>query len=182
MIEMRMGLSIMFAFVLLTACTDQEHHTDLIPDKADSIEEHSSIEYTSQQSNIKHELLFQLAFVPHEVGTSISVIQDKQLYEAWAEIFQFKSVPTIDFEKQEVLFVTTYTDGCGRNLESLTREGNQLMVQLNYPKYIRNKKQIVCTEMAVPVTFVVKMDKTGLTHGTLQDVNNTVLENQLLIQ
>ncbi|AWE07612.1 dehydrogenase [Lysinibacillus sp. 2017] len=176
------SIMFVFVFVLLTACTEQEQHTDLAPNKAQPTGGHSSIDNSTQQLTIKHELLFQLAFVPHELGTTISVIQDEQLYESWAEISQFESVPTIDFEKEEVLFVTTYADGCGRVLENVTKEGNQLMVQLNYPEDIRNNKQIVCTEIAVPVTFVVKMDKTGLTHGTLKDVYHTLLENQLLIQ
>lgn len=184
MIEMRNSLliSMMFFLILLTACTEQEQSTDFAPDKTDPVGNQSSMDDSSQQSTIQHELLFQLAFVPHEMGTSISVIQDEQLYESWAEIFRFETVPTIDFEKEEVLFVTTYTDGCGRVLENVKKEGNQLMVQLNYPEGIRNKKQFACTEMAVPVTFIVKMDKTGLTQGTLKDVNHTLLENQLLIQ
>ena len=134
------------------------------------------------ENELTYELLMQLDFLPHEVGTTISLVQDERLYHSWAEIFEFNSIPPIDFTKEELLFITTYTDGCGRVLESVKKENDQLVAQLHYPEDLRNKKEIVCTEIAMPVTYVVKLEKSGLTHGTLKDGNHTLLENELLIQ
>ena len=61
-----------------------------------------------------------------------------------------------------VLFVTTYSNGCGLVFENVTIEGDTLLVKLNYPEDIRSREEIVCTEIAIPQTFVVKMEKAGV--------------------
>ena len=172
-------LSCLLFILLVGGCSQNGGEENGIPNEHQTTDETA----TQQSENeVAYELLMQLDFMPHEVGTTISLIQDKQLYNIWAELFQFKSVPTIDFTTEEVLFITTYSDGCGRVLDRITKENDQLIVQLHYPKDIRNKKEIVCTEIALPKTFVVKLEKSGLTHGTLIDVNRTLLENELLLQ
>jgi hypothetical protein len=174
-----------FLFVLfVSGCTNNEEKQSTTPEEQQpSIEQPSANEPVQPNvNNLSFELLMQLDFIPHEAGTTISLIQDERLYHSWAEIFQFPSVPTIDFTTEEVLFITMYSDGCGRVLDNITKEKDQLVVQLQYPDDLRNQKEIVCTEIAKPITFVVKLEKTNLTHGTLKDVHHLLLENELLIQ
>ena len=168
--------------LLISACSQNEIDQNATTGGQQSSSEQPIKEGDNTENKLTYELLMQLDFLPHEVGTTISLIQDERLYHSWAEIFEFKSIPTIDFTKEEVLFITTYTDGCGRVLESVKKEHDQLVAQLHYPENLRNKNEIVCTEMAIPVTFVVKIEKSGLTHGTLKDGNRTLLENELIIQ
>lgn len=167
--------------LLFGACSQNEVDQSTTPDGQ---AQQSSTEQPIKEpeNELPFELLMQLDFLPHEVGTTISLIQNEQLYNAWADIFEFKSIPTIDFSNEEVLFITTYTDGCGRVLDSIKNENGQLVAKLDYPEHLKKQKEIVCTEIAMPVTFVVKLDKSGLTHGTLKDGNHTLLENELLIQ
>lgn len=176
-------LSLLFITLLLTACTQTDSSKQTIADEETPTEQQPSNVLTqNSENNLNYELLMQLDFMPHEVGTTISLIQDEHLYNLWAELFQFKTIPVIDFTKEDVLFITTYTDGCGRVLGSITKDHQQLVAQLQYPENLRNKKEIVCTEIAIPVTFVVKLEKSGLIHGTLKDMNRILLENVLLIQ
>ncbi|MEK4628397.1 dehydrogenase [Solibacillus sp. FSL R7-0682] len=169
-------ISTLLLSIVLFACTDDKQ----------SVEDKSVLDNPTNQelpsgTQIEHELLFNLNFIPHEVGTSLSLIQDPQLYETWADIFQFPSVPEVDFKTEEVLFVTTYADSCDRIFEEVTKEGDTLLVKINYPKALQQIAQIACNELAVPKTFVVKMKKTGLTYGTLIEVNRVLLEKQSIL-
>lgn len=134
------------------------------------------------EDNIDYKLLHQLNYMPPEVGSSISIVQDEKLYLTWAEIFKFDTVPAIDFETEEVLFVTAYSDGCGRVLEHVKKEEETLIVKLNYPENIRKEKEIVCTEIALPNTYVVKMKKTNTTKGQLIDIQRTIHEDDAIVQ
>lgn len=136
----------------------------------------------STGTNVHYKILLQLDSIPPEVGTSISVVQDEKLYFVWAEIFEFPAIPTIDFETEEVLFVTAYSDGCGRALEYVSKERETLIVKLNYPDNIRDQQDIDCTEIALPKTYVVKMDKTNTTKGQLIDINRMIYEEKNIVQ
>ena len=134
------------------------------------------------EGNIDYELLHHLDFMPPEVGTSISIVQDEKLYLTWAEIFEFDTIPNIDFETEEVLFVTAYSDGCGRVFEHVKKEGETLIVKINFPENIRNEKEIECTSIALPNTYVVKMEKTNTTKGKVIDINRTIHEDDAIVQ
>ncbi|MBD8036216.1 dehydrogenase [Solibacillus sp. A46] len=170
---MNKWLPYMFALILLlAACNTGE--------KTGNSDENSGED--AAESNIDYELLHHLDFMPPEVGSSISIVQDEKLYLKWAEIFEFDTVPDIDFETEEVLFVTAYSDGCGRVLEHVKKEEETLIVKLNFPENIRSGKEIVCTEIALGNTYVVKMEKTNTTKGKLIDINRTILEDDAIVQ
>ena len=168
-----------FLVLFLAACNNDEKLVSE-PNQIEPAENQPA--EVSEHTDIHHELLFQLEFLPHEIGTSMSVIQDENLYNTWAEIFQFETVPKINFTTEEVLFVTTYSNGCGLVFENVTMEGDTLLVKLNYPEDIRSREEIVCTEIAIPQTFVVKMEKTGATKGTLMQANHILLEGESILQ
>ncbi|MEK4531505.1 dehydrogenase [Solibacillus sp. FSL K6-1554] len=161
---------VMGLIFLLAACNTKEQATS--SNSTDPVEEENQVEY---------ELLFQLDSIPPEVGTSISIVQDEKLYTTWADIFGFESIPPIDFETEEVLFVTGYSDGCGRELEKIEKDGNTLVITLNYPEDIR-EKDIACTDIALDNTYVVKMKKSNTTKGKLIDINRTTYEEDLTVQ
>jgi len=155
---------------LLAACNTKEQATS--SNSTDPVQEENQVEY---------ELLFQLDSIPPEVGTSISIVQDEKLYTTWADIFGFESIPPIDFETEEVLFVTGYSDGCGREIEKIEKDGDTLVITLNYPENIR-EKDIACTDIALDNTYVVKMKKSNTTKGKLIDINRTTYEEDLTVQ
>lgn len=161
---------VMGLIFLLAACNTKEQATS--SNSTDPVEEENQVEY---------ELLFQLDSIPPEVGTSISIVQDEKLYTTWADIFGFESIPPIDFETEEVLFVTGYSDGCGRELEKIEKDGNTLVITLNYPEDIR-EKDIACTDIALDNTYVIKMKKTETTKGKLIDINRTTYEEDSTVQ
>lgn len=161
---------VMGLIFLLAACNTKEQATS--SNSNDPVQEENQVEY---------ELLFQLDSIPPEVGTSISIVQDEKLYTTWADIFGFESIPPIDFETEEVLFVTGYSDGCGRELEKIEKDGNTLVITLNYPENIR-EKDIACTDIALDNTYVVKMKKSNTTKGKLIDINRTTYEEDSTVQ
>ncbi|MER2048879.1 MAG: dehydrogenase [Solibacillus sp.] len=163
--ELVMGL-----IFLLAACNTKEQATS--SNSTDPVQEENQVEY---------ELLFQLDSIPPEVGTSISIVQDEKLYTTWADIFGFESIPPIDFETEEVLFVTGYSDGCGREIEKIEKDGDTLVITLNYPENIR-EKDIACTDIALDNTYVVKMKKSNTTKGELIDINRTTYEEDSTVQ
>lgn len=168
--------------LLIAACTYKEDSTNADPVDTTPKETEPVKNNPIEKNGIKHELLFHLEYLPPEVGTTISVIQDDTLYQSWAEIFQFDSVPVIDFDKEEVLFVTTYANSCGLIFENVTLQEDTLMVKLNFPKHIRDKGDIACNDIAIPQAFVVKMEKTGAVYGTLMDANRILIEKDSVIQ
>lgn len=155
---------------LLAACNTKEQATS--SNSTNPVQEENQVEY---------ELLFQLDSIPPEVGTSISIVQDEKLYTTWADIFGFESIPPIDFETEEVLFVTGYSDGCGREIEKIEKDGDTLVITLNYPENIR-EKDIACTDIALDNTYVVKMKKSNTTKGKLIDINRTTYEEDSTVQ
>ncbi|MGA4515719.1 dehydrogenase [Solibacillus silvestris] len=161
---------VMGLIFLLTACNTKEQATS--SNSTDPVQEENQVEY---------ELLFQLDSIPPEVGTSISIVQDEKLYTTWADIFGFESIPPIDFETEEVLFVTGYSDGCGREIEKIEKDGDTLVITLNYPENIR-EKDIACTDIALDNTYVVKMKKSNTTKGKLIDINRTTYEEDSTVQ
>lgn len=161
---------VMGLIFLLAACNTKEQATS--SNSTDPVQEENQVEY---------ELLFQLDSIPPEVGTSISIVQDEKLYTTWADIFGFESIPPIDFETEEVLFVTGYSDGCGRELEKIEKDGDTLVITLNYPEDIR-EKDIACTDIALDNTYVIKMKKTETTKGKLIDINRTTYEEDSTVQ
>lgn len=161
---------VMGLIFLLAACNTKEQATS--SNSTDPVQEENQVEY---------ELLFQLDSIPPEVGTSISIVQDEKLYTTWADIFGFESIPPIDFETEEVLFVTGYSDGCGREIEKIEKDGDTLVITLNYPENIR-EKDIACTDIALDNTYVVKMKKSNTTKGKLIDINRTTYEEDLTVQ
>ncbi|OBW59417.1 dehydrogenase [Solibacillus silvestris] len=161
---------VMGLIFLLAACNTKEQATS--SNSNDPVQEENQVEY---------ELLFQLDSIPPEVGTSISIVQDEKLYTTWADIFGFESIPPIDFETEEVLFVTGYSDGCGREIEKIEKDGNTLVITLNYPENIR-EKDIACTDIALDNTYVVKMKKSNTTKGKLIDINRTTYEEDSTVQ
>lgn len=161
---------VMGLIFLLAACNTKEQATS--SNSTDPVQEENQVEY---------ELLFQLDSIPPEVGTSISIVQDEKLYTTWADIFGFESIPPIDFETEEVLFVTGYSDGCGREIEKIEKDGDTLVITLNYPENIR-EKDIACTDIALDNTYVVKMKKTNTTKGKLIDINRTTYEEDSTVQ
>ncbi|WP_342575865.1 dehydrogenase [Solibacillus sp. FSL K6-1781] len=161
---------VMGLIFLLAACNTKDQATS--SNSTDPVQEENQVEY---------ELLFQLDSIPPEVGTSISIVQDEKLYTTWADIFGFESIPPIDFETEEVLFVTGYSDGCGREIEKIEKDGDTLVITLNYPENIR-EKDIACTDIALDNTYVVKMKKTNTTKGKLIDINRTTYEEDSTVQ
>ncbi|MFL0582051.1 dehydrogenase [Solibacillus silvestris] len=161
---------VMGLIFLLAACNTKEQATS--SNSTDPVQEENQVEY---------ELLFHLDSIPPEVGTSISIVQDEKLYTTWADIFGFESIPPIDFETEEVLFVTGYSDGCGREIEKIEKDGDTLVITLNYPEDIR-EKDIACTDIALDNTYVVKMKKTDTTKGKLIDINRTTYEEDSTVQ
>ena len=172
---MKKWLPYMFVLILLLAACNTGKQTG-------NSDENSGEEAIENEDSIHYELLHHLDFMPPEAGSSISIVQDEKLYLTWAEIFEFDTVPDIDFETEEVLFVTAYSDGCGRVLESVKKEGETLIVKLNFPENIRSGKEIVCTEIALGNTYVVKMEKTNTTKGKLIDINRTIFEDDAIVQ
>lgn len=169
--------------MLLAACNTKEQTDSSNPvDNGQENVNDSNADGETNANSVSYELLHELDSIPPEVGTSISVVQDEKLYLVWAEIFEFDSVPNIDFETEEVLFVTAYSDGCGREFEYVEKEGDTLIVKLNYPKNIRGQKEIICTEIALPKTYVVKMEHTNTTQGQLIDVNRMIYEEKSIVQ
>lgn len=162
---------VMGLIFLLAACNTKEQATS--SNSTDPVKEENQVEY---------ELLFHLDSIPPEVGTSISIVQDEKLYTTWADIFGFESIPPVDFETEEVLFVTGYSDGCGREIEKIEKDGDTLVITLNYPEDIRGEKDIACTEIALDNTYVVKMKKTNTTKGKLIDINRTTHEEDSTVQ
>ena len=161
---------VMGLIFLLTACNTKEQATS--SNSTDPVQEENQVEY---------ELLFHLDSIPPEVGTSISIVQDEKLYTTWADIFGFETIPPIDFESEEVLFVTGYSDGCGREIEKIEKDGDTLVITLNYPEDIR-EKDIACTDIALDNTYVVKMKKIDTTKGKLIDINRTTYEEDSTVQ
>ncbi|MGN7476229.1 dehydrogenase [Solibacillus silvestris] len=151
-------------------------------EQTDNKENENDDQGGTKSNEVQYELLFQLDSIPPEVGTSISIVQDEKLYTAWAEIFGFDSVPAIDFETEEALFVTAYSDGCGRELEYIDKEEETLIIKLNYHENIRKKDEIACTDIALPNTYVVKMEKTDTKQGKLIDINRTSYEDDSIVQ
>lgn len=162
---------VMGLIFLLAACNTKEQATS--SNSTDPVQEENQVEY---------ELLFHLDSIPPEVGTSISIVQDEKLYTTWADIFGFESIPPIDFETEEVLFVTGYSDGCGREIEKIEKDVDTLVITLNYPEDIRGEKDIACTDIALDNTYVVKMKKTDTTKGKLIDINRTTYEEDSTVQ
>ena len=160
--------------LLLTACNTKEKETS--SDLTEPVKE------VNDENKVEYELLFHLDSIPPEVGTSISIVQDEKLYTTWADIFGFDSVPSVDFETEEVLFVTGYSDGCGREIEKIEKDGDTLVITLNYPEDIRSEKDIACTEIALDNTYVVKMKKTDTTKGKLIDINRITYEEDSTVQ
>lgn len=128
-------------------------------------------------NELNYEVLMHMEFIPHEVGTSMTLIQDEKLYQSWAEIYQFEETPHIDFATEEVLFVTEYSNGCGLVFDSLTQQKDTLHVKLDFPEEIRTQKTIACDDIAIPNSFVIKLKKIGVTKGTLEDSYEIRLEN-----
>lgn len=185
----------LFVLILLITACNQEHvkpigenppikKPDVTPSKAEEASETGKPEDVDdfEGEMVKHELLFHLEYMPHEVGTRVSVIQDEQLYNKWAEIFEFEYIPAIDFTTEEVLFVTSYSNGCGVVFENVTKQEGTLLVKLNYPEDILANKEIECTDIAMPHSFVVKMEKIGATHATLMEANRVLLEKESVLQ
>lgn len=170
------GLTILFLLLSLTACQDNGQPEPTVNDEVTQ-----PIEQPKDGATLDYVLLMHLDFMPHEVGNSMTLIQDNQLYQSWAQIFQFDTIPSIDFETEEVLFVTAYSNGCGLVLNTLTQQEDTLIVALNLPEDIRNNKDIACTEIALPNTYVMKMKKTGATKGTLTAPNTVFLENESIL-
>lgn len=165
---------VMGLIFLLAACnTKEEASSSDTPEPAQEEKDENKVEY---------ELLFHLDSIPPEVGTNISIVQNEKLYTTWADIFRFEPIPPIDFETEEVLFVTGYSDGCGREVEKIEKDGDMLVITLNYPKDIRGEKDIACTEIALDNTYVIKMKKTGTTKGKLIDINRTTYEEDSTVQ
>ncbi|MBD8034942.1 dehydrogenase [Solibacillus merdavium] len=170
---MKNWLPYMFILImLLGACNSGEQTGNLGENSGED----------AAEDNIDYKLLHQLNYMPPEIGSSISIVQDEKLYLTWAEIFEFDTVHAIDFETEEVLFITAYSDGCGRVFESVKKEGETLIVKLNYPEDIRKEKDIVCTEIALPNTYVIKMEKTNTTKGKLIDIQRTIYEDNAIVQ
>ena len=165
---------VMGIILVLAACNTKDNGTS-----SDSTE---PVQEVNDENKVEYELLHHLDSIPPEVGTSISIVQDERLYTAWADIFGFESVPPVDFATEEVLFVTGYSDGCGREIEKIEKDGDTLVITLNYPKDIRGGKDIVCTEIALDNTYVVKMKKTNTTKGKLIDINRTTYEEDSTVQ
>ena len=160
---------------VLAACNTKE-------EQATSSDASEPVQEEQDENNVEYELLLHLDSIPPEVGTSISIVQDEKLYTTWSGIFGFESVPPVDFETEEVLFVTGYSDGCGREIEKIEKDGDTLVITLNYPEDIRGEKDIVCTEIALDNTYVVKMEKTNTTKGKLIDINKTIYEEDATVQ
>lgn len=155
----------------LVGCTDKEKEP--IKDEETS----PPIEQPEDPNKLNYELLMHLEFIPPEVGTSMTLIQDEKLYQSWAEIFQFEDTPVIDFATEEVLFITEYSNGCGLVFDSLTQQEDTLYAKLDFPEEIRTQEENECTEIAKPHSFVIKLKKTGATKGTLEDPYEKRLEN-----
>ena len=160
--------------LLLTACNTKEKETSFVSTEP--------VKEVNDENKVEYELLFHLDSIPPEVGTSISIVQDEKLYTTWSDIFGFDSVPSVDFETEEVLFVTGYSDGCGREIEKIEKDGDTLVITLNYPEDIRSEKDIACTEIALDNTYVVKMKKTDTTKGKLIDINRITYEEDSTVQ
>lgn len=168
------GYMLVGLIFLLAACNSNEKET--LSDSTEPVQEENNA------NKVEYELLFHLGTIPPEVGTSISIVQDEKLYAAWADIFGFETVPAVDFETEEVLFVTGYSDGCGREIEQIEKVTDTLVITLNYPEDIRNEKEIACTEIAQDNTYVVKMKKTNTTKGKLIDISRTTYEEDSTVQ
>lgn len=166
---------LMACFVLLVAaCTNKEQTEKPVEQQPNQEEQ------VTQQNDIDYELLLHLQYLPPEVGTSMTLVQEEKLYNSWAEIFQFETIPEINFEKEEVLFITYYSNGCGAEFESLQQEEQTLIAKLNYPDGILKQQDISCTEIAIPHAFILKLPKTGATTGTLIDMNRTLIKQESL--
>ncbi|WP_274307169.1 dehydrogenase [Solibacillus daqui] len=155
----------------LVGCTEKQKEPDTDEDVSSPIEQPIDI------NELNYELLMHLEFIPHEVGTSMTLIQDEKLYQSWAEIFHFDETPVIDFATEEVLFVTEYSNGCGLVFDTLTQKEDTLHVKLNFPEEIRTQKSIACNDIAMPNSYVIKLKKTNATKGTLEDPYAIRLEN-----
>ena len=153
----------------LTACNDTNQGKD-DPSKT-----------PVNENALDYELLMHLDFIPHELGNTMTLVSEEALYQKWAEIFKFETIPVIDFATEEVLFVTAYSNGCGLVVDTVTQEADTLFVALNYPEELRNKKELVCTEIALAHTYVIKMPKTGATKGTLTSPGTVLLENESIL-
>ncbi|MEK4385744.1 dehydrogenase [Solibacillus sp. FSL W7-1464] len=162
--------------LLLTACNTKEDENESSSEPTEPVQE------KNDENKVDYELLLHLDTIPPEVGTSISIVQDEKLYTTWADIFGFESVPSVDFETEEVLFVTGYSDGCGREIEKIEKDGDTLVITLNYPEDLRSEEDIACTEIALDNTYVVKMKKTNTTKGKLIDINRTIYEEDKTVQ
>lgn len=173
----RFSFLIVAVLMLLAACNTNEQNNPSNP-----VDRNADENNQTNERSVSYELLHELNTIPPEVGTSISIVQDEKLYLVWADIFEFDSIPKIDFETEEVLFVTSYSDGCGRVLESVEKEGETLIIKLIYPDEIKEQKNIVCTEIALPKTYVVKMKHTNTTQGKLIDINRTISEEKSIVQ
>lgn len=80
----------------LTACNDTNQGKD-DPSKT-----------PVNENELDYELLMHLDFIPHELGNTMTLVSEEVLYQKWAEIFKFETIPAIDFANEEVLFVTAY--------------------------------------------------------------------------
>lgn len=168
------GLYVLISILLgafLVGCTEKEKAP--VKDEETS----SPIEQSEDSNKLNYELLMHLEFIPHEVGSSMTLIQDEKLYQSWAEIFQLVDTPVIDFATEEVLFITEYSNGCGLVLDSLTQQEDTLYAKLDFPEEIRTQETKACEDIAKPHSFVIKLKKTGATKGTLEDPYEKRLEN-----
>lgn len=163
------------AVASLAACNDIKQDKPVVDDVLQEVNE------PTNENRVDYELLLHLDFMPHEVGNSMTLVQDEALYQSWAEIFRFETIPPVDFATEEVLFVTAYSNGCGLVMDTLTQQQDTLIVALNFPENLRGNKEIVCTEIALQNTYVIKMPKTGATKGTLTDPNTVLLEQESIL-
>lgn len=170
------GLTFLFLLIFLTACQNSGQHEPTVNDEVTL-----PIEQPQDGTTLDYVLLMHLEFMPHEVGNSMTLIQDEKLYQSWAQIFQFDTIPAIDFATEEVLFVTAYSNGCGLVMDTLTQQQDTLIVALNFPENLRGNKEIVCTEIALQNTYVIKMPKTGATKGTLTAPSTVLLEQESIL-
>ena len=176
---MKNWLTYMLVLIMLLSACNSSEQTD---NPGGNSGEEAIDQSEGNKNSIHYELLHHLDFMPPEVGTSLSIVQNEKLYLTWADIFGFDTIHNIDFETEEVLFVTAYSDGCGRVLEHVEKEGETLIVKINYPEELRKEKEFECTEIALPNTYVIKMEKTKTTKGKLIDINRTIHEDDAIVQ
>ena len=115
----------------------------------------STIQYTILQFKPKN----YPNYPPNTIGSSaVFIAENEQQLREFSSIFKL-SEEEVDFSQSNVVIVDFLSDGCGREVESLSYKQGKLSIHLAYPKELQQTKEFACTAQAIPNTAMLLVPK-----------------------